>query len=166
MRWLRWVLTVDSASTINSATATATSATAYTTDTGTIDTGYTVNYGITSDNPAMQQLVAGLRYMQAAGQSTDQATYKAYMTQAASLISSAITSLQGLHTTVANNINVMTNEKDAQNTALTNLTEQVANISQIDTTQVSAELTSMETTLQASYSVTGSILKLSIVSYL
>ena len=144
----------------------STSAAAYTTDRATIDTGDTISYGITSNDPAIQQLVAGIRYLQAAGNATDSATYQTDMSNAASALAYAMTNLQAVHTTVANNINLMTTEKATQNTAISNLTDQVSNIQQVDVTQVSTEITSLETILQASYSVTGSILKMSIVSYL
>lgn len=160
------VLTIQAGDTIDSAGVTTTNTDAYTTDSATIDTGYTVNYGISSDDPSIQKLVSGLRYLQAAGNATDATTYSTDMTQAKSLLSSAVTSLQNLHTGVASNINVMKTEKSAQNTAISNLTDQVDNIQQVDVTQVSTEITSLETVLQASYSATGSLLKMSIVSYL
>jgi flagellar hook-associated protein 3 FlgL len=152
--------------TIPAASAYAASTTAYTTDQATVDSGYTVNYGITSNDPAMQQLIAGMRYLQAAGNATDAATYSSDISQATTLLASSVTALQALNTNVADNINVMSSEKTAQNSAISGLTDQVDDISQIDVTQVSTEITSLETILQASYSVTGSILKLSIVSYL
>ncbi len=160
------VLTVDPSGTINSTNVTTTDAASYTTDQASIDTGFTVNYGLSSNNPAFQQLIAGLRYLQAAGQSTDSATYTSNMQQASSLITSAISSLQAVHTAVANNINVMTSETASQNAAITSLTNQVADIQQVDVTQVSTEITALQTILQASYLVTGDIEKLSIVSYL
>ena len=160
------VLNIQAGDVINAAAVSTTNAAAYSADQAVVDTGYTVHYGITSNDQTIQKLVAGLRFLQAAGNSSDAATYKAYMAQATSLLSSAVTALQSLHTGVANNINIMTSEKEAQKTAISNLTDQVANIQQIDVTQVSTEITSLETILQASYSATGSILKLSITSYL
>jgi flagellin-like hook-associated protein FlgL len=146
--------------------ASSTSTAAYATDRATIDTGYVVDYGVNSNNSAFQQLAAGLRYLQAAGNATDAATYKSYMTQASAMLASAVASLQTLHTSVANNMNTMTSQKEAQKTAISNLTEQVMDIQQVDTTQVSVEIVSLEALLQASYSATGSILKMSIVNYL
>jgi flagellar hook-associated protein 3 FlgL len=144
----------------------STSTAAYTTDSATVDTGYTVDYGITSNDPSFQEMVAGLRYLQAAGSSTDSADYKTNMEQASTLLSSALSNIENVHTTVADNIDIISSEKTAQQTAISNLTNQVDNIQQVDVTQVSTEITALETTLQASYSVTGSILKMSIVSYL
>ena len=155
-----------SSGTIDAAYATNADAAAYATDQATIATGYNINYGVTSNDPSFQQLIAGLRYLQAAGNATDATTYKANITQAQALLSSALPAIQSVHTNVANNIGAMTNEQNAQNTTITNLTDQVDNIQQVDVTQVTAEITSLETILQASYSATGSILQMSIVSYL
>ena len=159
-------LTLNAGATINSAAVTTTNMSAYATDQAQVDTGYDLNYGITSNDPSIQQLIAGLRFMQAAGNATDSATYTTNMNQASILLSAALTNIQTLHTTVANNIGTMASEKVAQQKAISNLTEQVLDIQQVDITQVSTEITSLETVLQASYAATGGILKMSIVSYL
>ncbi|MFA4994264.1 MAG: hypothetical protein WC521_03060 [Bdellovibrionales bacterium] len=144
----------------------STSATAYTTDRAMIDDGYIVDYGITSNDPAIQKVVMGLRYLQAAGNSTDTATYKSNMTQASTLLASGLAQIQNLHTNIANNVNVMAMEKEAQKTEISNLTDRVSNIQQVDTTEIAIKITSFQSVLQASYSATGSILKMSIVNYL
>jgi hypothetical protein len=144
----------------------STSQAAYTTDKAMVDTGYTLDYGITSNHPALQKMIAGLRYLQAAGNATDQAAYTANLQQAIILLGEALPALQTLHTSVANNINAAEQERDAIKTAISNLTTQVSNIQQVDVTQVSTEITMLETILQASYTVTGSLLKMSIVNFL
>jgi len=58
------VITVGATGTVTGA---GTGAISYTTDSAIIDTNYTLNYGVSSNNPAFQQVIAGLRYMQAAG---------------------------------------------------------------------------------------------------
>jgi len=160
------VLTVGGSTAPSAAAAYVTNADACTQDSATIDSGYSVQYGVTSSNPAFQQLIAGLRYLQAAGNTTDSTTYKADMTQASTLLTSALSSLNGVHSTVANNINSLTAETATQNTAISNLTDQVSNIQQVDVTQVATELNLLQTQLQASYSATGTIEKMSIVNYL
>jgi flagellar hook-associated protein 3 FlgL len=149
-----------------SASSNTTNAAAYATDSATIDSGYNVQYGVTSDNPAFQKLVAGLQYLQAAGNSTDAATYQANMTQASSLLTSALTGLDALHASVADNTNTLTAETTTQNNAINDITNQVDNIQQVDITQVSTELNLLQTQLQASYSATGTIERMSIVNYL
>ena len=71
-----------------------------------------------------------------------------------------------MHAGVADNINMLTSEKQTQNTAITNLTTQLTNIQQVNVTQVATELNLLQTQLQASYSATGTLEKMSIVSYL
>jgi flagellar hook-associated protein 3 FlgL len=159
-------LTLPSYDTDYVAGAGSTSVAAYTTDQAMVDTGFLANYGITSNDPSFQKLVSGLRYLQAAGTSTDAATYKANITQASTLLASALSEIQSLHTSVANNINMMKTEKTALSTSISNMANQVGDIQQIDVTQVAIEITSLQAILQASYSATGSILKLSIVNYL
>ncbi len=159
-------ITIGGGHTIDDWDVETTNAASYVTDHAKIDNGYTIDYGITSNNEAFQKLVAGLRYLQTAGSATDAATYQANMTQAASLLGDALTSMQTLHTTVANNMGVMTTQKKMQETSIDNLANQVLDIQQVDITRVSAEITMLETLLQASYSATGGILKMSIISYL
>jgi flagellin-like hook-associated protein FlgL len=159
-------ITVPGSNTIDSATSLTTNAAAYATDSATIDAGNTLNYGVTSNNPAFQQIIAGLRFMQAAGNASDSATYQANMTQASTLLTAGLSALQTVNSSVAYNTNALTAETTAQNNAISDLTNQVANIQQVDITQVSAQITAMETQLQASYSVTGSLEKMSIVNYL
>ncbi len=149
-----------------SAFANVTYTPAYATDQATIDNGYNVTYGVSSNNPAFQQVIAGLRYIQAAAATTDPTTYKSYMAQASTLLSTGTQSLQAVNTTVANNINRFTSEATTQKNTITSLSSQISSIEGIDTTQVSTELLQMQTQIQASYSATGIIEKLSIVSYL
>jgi len=160
------VITVGATGTITAAGANVTNTAAYATDSATIDAGDSVQYGVTSNNPAFQQLIAGLRYIQAAGNSTNSATYSTDMAQASSLLSTALTNLQSVHTTVADNINTLTQETTTQNTTISNLANQLSGIQSVDITQVSTELTALQVLLQASYSATGTIERMSIVNYL
>ncbi|MGB9154647.1 MAG: hypothetical protein WCD70_16355 [Alphaproteobacteria bacterium] len=160
------VITVPGSNTIDSASSTTTDAAAYATDSATIDAGDTMNYGVSSNNPAFQQIIAGLQYMQTAGNSGNATTYQADMAQASTLLSAGLAALQTVHAGVAYNINTLTTETTTQNNAITSLTNQVDNIQQVNIAQVSTEITALEAQLQASYSVTGSIERMSIVSYL
>ena len=85
---------------------TTSDANAYTADSVLVDSNFSVTYGVTSTNPSFQQLINGLRYMNAAataGQSGDTTTYQSDMQQAAGLLSTALTGIQGLNAGVANN---------------------------------------------------------------
>ena len=163
---LSGVITVGSTGTIQAASSNTTNSDAYSADTANIASGFSVPYGVSSDNPAFQQLIAGLRYLQAAGTAPDAATYKTDITQASTLLATALTAIQTVHSGVANNINTLTTETATQNANLSSITDQIDNIQQVDVTQVATELTLLQTQLQASYSATGTIENLSIVSYL
>ena len=148
---------------------TTSDANAYTKDAVLVDTNYTVTYGVSSADPAFQQVISGLRFMSsaiAAGQSGDTATYQTDMQQAATLLSAGLTAVQGVHAGVANNQNVLTQKTDDQNTNITNLQDQVTNIQKVDLTEVGAKITLLQTQLQASYSATASLEQLSLVKYL
>jgi flagellin-like hook-associated protein FlgL len=145
------------------------SAAAYTKDSVLVDSSYSITYGVTSNDPSIQKLVNGLRYMTAAataGQSGDAATYKADMTQATSLISSALSGIQTLHASVADNQNILTTEVSSQNADITSLKDQLTSIQQVDLTQVGTEINLLQTQMQASYSATASLQQLSLVKYL
>lgn len=139
---------------------------AYTKDRATVNSGHTVTYGITSNDPAMQKMVIGLRYLQAAGTATDSATYDSYIKQALTSLTESLSELQSMHTMVVNNINVMDSVQKTQEKSIASLVNQLENIEAVDTTQISVEITALEAILQASYSVTGSVLKLSLTNYL
>jgi flagellar hook-associated protein 3 FlgL len=141
----------------------------YTADTVLIDSGFSVTYGISSNDPSFQKLINGLRYVNAAvtaGQGGNTATYQADMNQAATLLTSALSGIQALHTAVASNQNTLTQETTTQNTDITNLQNQLSNIQQVDLTKVGTEINLLQTQLQASYSATSSLEHLSLVKYL
>jgi flagellar hook-associated protein 3 FlgL len=145
------------------------SSSAYTLDSALIDTSYNVTYGVSSNDPSFQKLVNGLRYMVSAvnaGQSGDTATYTTDMQQASTLLSDGLSGVQTLHAQVANNQNILTKETTNQNTDITNLQNQLSNIQQVNLTQVGTEINLLTTQLQASYSATASLQKLSLVTYL
>ena len=159
------VLTVGSSGAISSATGNS-STSAFSQDSVTVDTGYSAQYGVTSNATGFQQLIAGLKLMQQASSQTDPTTYQTDMNNAATLLTTALGSIQALHTGVAANINLMTQETTTQNSDITNLQDQITGIDYADPTTVSTEITSLQAQLEASYSATGSILKLSLVNYL
>ena len=147
-------------------TSASTNANAYTKDTVTIDQGYNVTYGVVSTDPSFQKLISGLRYIYQATTETVPANYQTDMTTGATLLASALNGMQTLHATVANNQNTLTTEVTTQNTNITTLQNQLADIQSADTTTVSASITQLQTQLSASYSATAIVLQMSILKYL
>jgi hypothetical protein len=148
---------------------TTTDANAYTADSVKAGDSYSVTYGISSDDPSFQKLINGLRYMNAAviaGNSGDKATYQSEMNQASTLLKEALSGIQTLNSQVANNQNMLKQQTKNLNSDINNLTDSLGFIQNADTTQVAATITILQTQLQASYSATGSLLKLSLANYL
>lgn len=146
-----------------------TSATAYTADTVLVDSNYSITYGVTSNDPSFQKLISGLRFMSAAvtaGKSGDTATYQTDMSQASSLLGSALTGIQALHAQVASNQNILTQQTSTQSSDITDLQNQLNTIQKADLTNVGAEISALQTQMQASYASTAALEKLSLVTYL
>jgi flagellin-like hook-associated protein FlgL len=158
-----WSDGTDGASSENMAT---TNAAASAQDSVTVDSGFNVQYGVTSNAPGFQQVIAGLRLMNAAASQTDPTTYQTDMTQASSLLATGLSNIQSVHATVANNTNILKQETDLQNTDITNLQNQISNIQQVDLTSVGTQINLLQTQLQASYSATATLIQESILKYL
>ncbi len=141
-------------------------ANAYVSDTVLVDSSYTVNYGITSVDPAFQKLIAGLRFISEAVDAGNTPAYQTNMTQAASLLSGALNDIQGLHSGVANSQNVLQQKTSTQNNAITALQNQLTDIQSVDLTEVGIKINLLQTQMQASYSATATLGKLSLVNYL
>ena len=140
---------------------------AWTNDSASIDTGDTLTYGVTSTQPGFQQLMAGLEFINSATQSgVSAADYQSDMSQATSLLNSALTNIQTYHAGVAAAINTVTNEQTTQNNDISTLQQQIGNIQNVDLTQVGTELNLLQTQLQASYSATATLTQESILKYL
>lgn len=140
---------------------------AYTKDTVTINNSFSTTYGVTSNDPAIQQLIAGLQFLNAAtAPNVSASTYQTNMAQASSLLTAALPAIQSIHSTVASNTNIITSETSSQNADITNLQNQLTDIQQVDLTTVGTEINSLQTQLQASYSATAAVEQLSILKYL
>jgi flagellin-like hook-associated protein FlgL len=154
----------DSAYAPNATPPVTTNTAAFAQDSVTVDSSFSVQYGITSNATAFQQLITGLRALAAAP--SNAATYKANVAAANTLLGSSLGSIETLHAGVASNQNILTNETATQTTGITSLQNQLGNIQQADLTAVSTEINLLQTQLAASYSATASLEQLSIVKYL
>ncbi|HVY12580.1 MAG TPA: hypothetical protein VHB73_03335, partial [Alphaproteobacteria bacterium] len=90
-------------------------ANAYTPSTVRIDDNFTVTYGISSDNPAFQQLILGIRWAYAATQETTDTAFNTDMGYARTLLAAAIPAMQSLHGQVASNISQLETTKTQHN---------------------------------------------------
>jgi flagellar hook-associated protein 3 FlgL len=143
-----------------------TNANAYTQDSAVVNTGYNISYGVTSNDTALQQLVAGLRFIKEATNATNAAAYQSNMTQASTLLGNALSGVQTIHSTVAGNQNTLKTLKDQLTSQNETLTGQISDIQQVDLTEVGTKINFLKTQLEASYSATSTTLNLSILKYL
>lgn len=142
------------------------SAAAYTEDTATIDTGFSITYGVTSNDAAFQNLILGLRFAYAATQASDNSTFSTRMDSARTYLNTAITSLRNLHGEVASNIARIDDTKKLHQSFIEEMTTQIGAIQQADSAEVATKITFVQAQLQASYSATAKIASLSITNYL
>ncbi len=144
--------------------APGTSAAAYTKDSVTIDDNYTVQYGISSNDAAFQNLALGLRWMKAAA--NDSANYAADMAKARDFLTAAKPLLATLQGTNAANLSRLDDLKQQHTTFISTLTNEVSNIQTIDSAEVATKITFAQSRLQASYSATAIIAQLSLTKYI
>ena len=132
----------------------------------TVDDGLAVQYGVSSNDPAFQQLVMGLRYIKAAATSGDQTTYKSDMATAQDLITKAMDGIRTQQGNVAANQATLNSTMDNHKNLISELKGQVDDVQSVDIAEVSTRITYMQTQLQASYSVTAKLADLSLTKYL
>ncbi len=138
---------------------------AYATQTATIGQSASLTYGITSNDPTMQALVYALQEAQAGANATG-TTQAQYFANANSALQTAMTGLQNLQQSNANNEVTIKTQQTLQNQTIDNLQSQLGDLTQVDSTTVATELTNVENQLQASFKVTSSFLNLSLLQYL
>jgi flagellar hook-associated protein 3 FlgL len=139
-------------------------ASAFAHDTVGIDDGYTLNYGVSSNDTGIQNLVLGLRWAYAATQSP--ANYTTYMATARGLLNTSLPQLRDIQANIAANQNRLNDTKTNHTSLITQLTNQVDDIRHADSAEISAKITFTQSQLEASYSVTARIAQLSITKYL
>lgn len=149
----------------NSPTVT-TDVAAYAQDSVTIDTSFSIKYGVTSNDTGIQQMIAGMRVLHDAMSTSDPTQYQTKMIAASGLLNTALNNIQATHAGVAGNTNILKQQTDTQNTDITSLQNQISDISQVDLTSVGTQINLLQTQLQASYSATASLIQESILKYL
>jgi flagellar hook-associated protein 3 FlgL len=151
----------------NSGNPSASNPDAWATASANIDTGDSLTYGVTSTQTGFQQLIAGMQLINNAAQNgVSAATYQTDMSNAATLLGSALTNIQTYNTGVASSINTITQEKTTQNNDITSLQTQIGDIQNVDIAQVGTELNTLQTQLQASYSATAALTQDTLLKYL
>jgi len=128
------------------------------------DEGLPVDYGVTSTDPSVQKLVAGLRRARAAVENP--ANYEKLMVEARELLVQAQTELRQVQARIVTANSVLQTASERHKDNMNAATEQIAGIEGIDQNEVAAKLRQLLTTQEANYTVAGRIAQLSLVNFL
>jgi len=137
---------------------------AYYESSSSINNDKQLTYGVSSDNKGFQQVILGLQWAYQATQ--DQSNYTTDMTNAMNLLNDGLSNIRADHTDVTNSYTTLQNTKTMIQTNVTNLNSQVDDIEAVDVNEVGVKITSLKSQLEAAYSATADVLKLSLLNYL
>ena len=124
----------------------------------------TVSYGVSSDDPAIQQLVYALKQAEAGAGSTNQATANQFFANARSAVTAA---LNGIATLTEQNGDVQSQVNDAQTAqtqSVATMQNQLGDLTQVDAATVAAQLSALENQLSGTYKATSTVLGLSLLN--
>jgi flagellar hook-associated protein 3 FlgL len=135
----------------------------------TVDNNLTLQYGVTADNPAIENIVRALNFLAnlpAGSPSSTSATDQANVTQAQQLLQQGVTGLQSVIGKLASQTGELTsiqqNQQNAINLAQSSLTSTEA----VNPATVISQLNQLETNMQASYTTISDLQKMSLVNFL
>lgn len=131
-----------------------------------IAVGVTLTYGVTSNDPSIQQLVYALGQAAGAVASTTTANTTQFIANAQSALSTALSGLATLTDQNDQNQVTIKNEQAVQNQAIATMQSQLGDLTQVDTATVATQLTAVENQLNATYKATSTLLNLSLLTYL
>lgn len=129
-----------------------------------VDDGLRVDYGVTSNDPAIQKLVSGIRRLTAA--ISRPGDYSKLMQEGRELLTDAKNQLRGVHSRVVNAAAIMDNTQTRHSEGIAKATGELAGIEGIDQNEVAVKLQSALSTQEASYTLTGRIQSLSLINFL
>ncbi|OYQ37393.1 hypothetical protein CHU95_01485 [Niveispirillum lacus] len=129
-----------------------------------VDDNLTVRYGVSSNDPAIQKLVSGLRRLTAA--ISRPGDYSKLMEEGRNLLTDAQNQLRGVHARVVNAAATMDNAQSRHQDGVAKAQNELAGIEGIDQNEVAVRLQAALSTQQASYTITGRLQSLSLINFL
>ncbi len=134
----------------------------------TVDNNVNMQYGVTANNPAFEQIVRVLNFF--ANDSTplsqSNPTDVANVNQAQQMMGTAAQAVQQLVATAGEQQGDLTQLKTAHQNALSLATTSLNNIEQVDTATAITQLNTLQTQLQASYQTINVLQSLSLANYM
>ncbi len=134
----------------------------------TVDHSVTMQYGVTGDNPAFEQIVRVLNFFanNATPLSQSNPTDVANVDQAQQMLTNAANAVQQLVATAGEQQGDLNQLKTAHQNAMTLATTSLNNIEQVDSATAITQLNTLQTQLQASYQTINILQSLSLANYL
>jgi len=134
----------------------------------TVDHNVNLQYGVTGDNAAFEQIVRVLNFFanNAAPLSQANPTDVTNVNQAQQMLANAAQSVQQLVATAGEQQNNLDQLKTAHQSAMTLASTSLNNIEQVDSATVITQLNTLQTQLQASYQTINMLQSLSLTNYL
>lgn len=132
-----------------------------------IDNQVSINYSITADNPAFENIIRVLNFIAQSGSfNSTSPTDQANVTLADQMLQNATQQLTGISGNLALQQAQMQNAETLHQNTLTIAQNGVSNIDAVNQATAITQLQSLETQIQASYSATSAIQKLSLVNFM
>jgi flagellar hook-associated protein 3 FlgL len=134
----------------------------------TVDNNVNMQYGVTANNPAFEQIVRVLNFFanNPTPLSQSNATDVANVNQAQQMMGTAAQAVQQLVATAGEQQGDLTQLKTAHQNALSLATTSLNNIEQVDTATAITQLNTLQTQLQASYQTINVLQSLSLANYM
>ncbi len=129
-----------------------------------VDDNLTVKYGVSSNDPAIQKLVSGLRRLTAA--ISRPGDYSKLMEEGRNLLTDAQNQLRGVHARVVNAAATMDNAQGRHQEGVAKAQNELAGIEGVDQNEVAVRLQAAMSTQQASYTIAGKMQSLSLINFL
>ena len=125
-----------------------------------------MQYGVTGDNPAFQQLIGAIQTGLTGDASSSSSGANADFSSSVDMINQAINSLADVKTGIDTNINDINNITDQNSTLKLYWQQALSDDTSTDVASASIQLAADQTTLQATFQAFASISKLNLTSYL
>ncbi len=133
----------------------------------TIDTNVALQYGVTANNTAFEQIVRVLNFFANAGPlSSSNATDVANVTQGEEMLTAATTQVQQLVATTGMQQSQLNSTLTAHQNSLALANTSLGKLEQVDSATAITQLNSLQTQLQASYQTINMLQGLSLANYL
>ncbi len=126
------------------------------------DETFETTYGITADEPAFEEMLRALAYMDYAGANLDDTVLE----EAYSLMKSAVDGLSDIRGRIGASSKVLESAKDGHEDYLTYTTNLVSTLEDVDVAEATTRLAQDEVQLQGSYLSLSRISELSLLQYL